>query len=109
MDRPGKAPEHNQSRLGTGTHRPSASGPRRRAWWFYLRIGLAAVAVIGLVLYSILGVLLPPTSNPTNVAIAGEPLGRAPGFSLPDQHGQIYTLTPGDGKNHLLVFYMGYF
>jgi cytochrome oxidase Cu insertion factor (SCO1/SenC/PrrC family) len=109
MDKPDKGPGPNHSRLGTGIDHHSASGPRRRAWWFYLGIGLAAVAVIGLVLYSILGASLLPTSGPTNAAISGGPLGRAPGFSLPDQHGQMYTLTPGDGKNHLLVFYMGYF
>jgi cytochrome oxidase Cu insertion factor (SCO1/SenC/PrrC family) len=109
MDRPDKAPGHNQPRRGTGTHRHSASGPRRRAWWLYLGIGLAAVAIVSFGLYSILGASLLSTSGPTNAAISGEPLGRAPGFSLPDQRGQMYTLTPGDGKNHLLVFYMGYF
>jgi len=109
MDKPDKEPGPNHSRLGTGIYHHSASGPRRRVWWLYLGIGLAAVAVIGLVLYSILGASLLPTSSPTNAAISGEPLGQAPGFSLPDQHGEMYMLTPEDGKNHLLVFYMGYF
>ncbi|MBI4328625.1 MAG: hypothetical protein HY685_02020 [Chloroflexi bacterium] len=30
-------------------------------------------------------------------------------FSLLDGFGQTYTLKPGDGRAHLLVFYMGYF
>ena len=33
----------------------------------------------------------------------------AQGFSLKDVNGQTYTLTPGDGKTHLVLFYMGYF
>jgi len=33
----------------------------------------------------------------------------APGFSLRDPYGQSYTLSPGDGKAHVLVIYMGYF
>lgn len=109
MDGPDKGPGHSQFRPGTGTHRPMASGPRRRAWWLYIGISLAAFAVIGLVLYSIWGAALLPTGGPANAAISREPIGRAPGFSLPDQHGQMYTLTPGDGKSHLLIFYMGYF
>jgi cytochrome oxidase Cu insertion factor (SCO1/SenC/PrrC family) len=43
---------------------------------------------------------------PLNLAVVGQP---APGFSLMDQYEQPYTLNPGDGKNHLLVFYMGNF
>lgn len=34
---------------------------------------------------------------------------QAPAFTLPDQSGETYTFTPGDGKDHVLVFYMGYF
>jgi cytochrome oxidase Cu insertion factor (SCO1/SenC/PrrC family) len=34
---------------------------------------------------------------------------QAPPFSLNDTSGKAYSLNPGDGKNHLLVFYMGYF
>lgn len=33
----------------------------------------------------------------------------APGFSLKDQNGQTYTLNPGDGRPHVLAFYMGNF
>lgn len=44
--------------------------------------------------------------KPATAALIGKP---APGFSLQDVNGQSYTLTPGDGKAHLLVFYMGYF
>ena len=109
MDRPDEAPGPSQSGPGTGTNSNSDSGPRRSPRWIYIGAGLAAVAVIGVVLYSILGVSLLPNDGPTSAANSEEPLGEAPGFSLPDQHGQIYTLTPGDGKNHFLVFYMGYF
>lgn len=48
------------------------------------------------------GVATPP---PKAVLIGGQ----APPFSLNDASGKAYSLTPGDGKNHLLVFYMGYF
>jgi cytochrome oxidase Cu insertion factor (SCO1/SenC/PrrC family) len=48
----------------------------------------------------------PSSGAPLNVAATGN---SAPGFSLPNQYGQTYTLTPGDGKNHVLVFYMGNF
>ena len=34
---------------------------------------------------------------------------QAPAFTLSDQSGQTYNFTPGDGKDHVLVFYMGYF
>ncbi|GEM_PF-6104906 len=49
---------------------------------------------------------LPSSGSPLSVAAIGK---SAPGFSLPNQDGQTYTLTPGDGKNHVLVFYMGNF
>jgi cytochrome oxidase Cu insertion factor (SCO1/SenC/PrrC family) len=45
-------------------------------------------------------------TGPAGVAEIGKP---APGFSLKDAYGTSYTLNPGDGKNHLLVFYMGNF
>lgn len=41
-----------------------------------------------------------------NATDVGKP---AVGFTLKSANGQAYTLDPGDGKNHLLVFYMGYF
>ena len=48
----------------------------------------------------------PGVSGPLGIATVGRP---APGFSLTDQYGRSYTLTPGDGKNHVLVFFMGNF
>jgi hypothetical protein len=56
-----------------------------------------------------MGASLFSSNGPTNGANLDVMTLRAPGFSLLDQQGQTYTLTPGDGKNHLLVFYMGYF
>ena len=39
-------------------------------------------------------------------AMAGD---QAPAFTLSDQFGETYNFTPGDGRDHVLVFYMGYF
>jgi len=67
---------------------------------------------IGLVVYfsqgrqSSLATSSSSATGPLRLAVVGQP---APGFSLPDQYGQTHTLAPGDGKNHLLVFYMGNF
>ena len=36
-------------------------------------------------------------------------LGAASPFELGDQFGNIYEFTPGDGKDRVFVFYMGYF
>lgn len=33
----------------------------------------------------------------------------APAFELVDQFNNEYKFEPGDGQNHILVFYMGYF
>ena len=85
------------------------SGSKSGARWIYIGAGIAAVAVMGVALYAILGASLFPNDGPSSGANLEETSGRAAGFSLPDQYGQTYTLTPGDGKNHLLVFYMGYF
>ena len=49
-------------------------------------------------------------SSPGAAALPLAEVGKpATAVSLKDPYGQTYTLTPGDGKNHLLVFYMGYF
>jgi len=86
---------------------------RRRPLRTYLLAGSLALAVaLGLLVYfgrsgeSSQAASSPGSAGPLRLAVAGQP---APGFSLPDQFGQPYTLAPGDGKNHLLVFYMGYF
>ena len=31
----------------------------------------------------------------------------APAFSLADSEGRTFTVAPGDGKNHVLIFHMG--
>jgi cytochrome oxidase Cu insertion factor (SCO1/SenC/PrrC family) len=95
--KPGNVPESRQS------------DPKRRPRWIYIGAGIAAVAAIGVALYAILGASLFPNYGPTNETNLEEKSGQAPGFSLPDQHRQTYTLTPGDGTKHLLIFYMGYF
>ena len=97
MDRPDNAAE-----------RPP-SGPKSSHKWVYFIAGIAVVTAIGVAFYAIMGTSLFSSDDPTNGANLDEISLRAPGFSLPDQNGQAYTLTPGDGKNHLLVFYMGYF
>ena len=48
----------------------------------------------------------PGVSGPLSIATVGRP---APGFALTDPYGRTYTLTPGDGRNHVLVFFMGNF
>ena len=71
------------------------------------------IAVVGVVIVGLM-IGLPTyfsqrhmrSTPPTDVAAVGKP---APGFSLQDLQGRTYTLTPGDGKSHLLVFYMGNF
>jgi cytochrome oxidase Cu insertion factor (SCO1/SenC/PrrC family) len=74
--------------------------------------GLALAVAVGLSVYfsrsgeSLPAAGLPSSGAALNVAAIGQP---APRFSLPNQYGQTYTLTPGDGKNHVLVFYMGNF
>jgi hypothetical protein len=74
--------------------------------------GLALAVAVGLSIYFSQSDEIPPAAGspssgaPLNAAAVDRP---APGFSLPNQYGQTYTLTPGDGKNHVLVFYMGYF
>jgi cytochrome oxidase Cu insertion factor (SCO1/SenC/PrrC family) len=79
----------------SGESSPSAGSPSAGAPLYFSRSGESPSAAG------------PPSSGASlNAAAIGQP---APGFSLPNQYGQTYTLTPGDGKNHLLVFYMGNF
>lgn len=46
------------------------------------------------------------TAPPPKAVLIGD---QAPSFTLQDPAGKAYSINPGDGKNHLLVFYMGYF
>lgn len=86
---------------------------RRSSPWVYMLVGGLALAVaIGLVAYfTQRGESSPAAGSPSSGApLNAAAIGRsAQGFSLPNQYGQTYTLIPGDGKNHVLVFYMGYF
>jgi len=86
---------------------------RQSSLWVYMVAGGIALAVaVGLAVYfsqsgeSSQAASSPGSAGPLRLAVVGQP---APGFSLPDQFGRPYTLAPGDGKNHLLVFYMGNF
>ncbi len=83
---------------------------RRRSLW--LVGGLALVVAVGLSVYlsqsrqSSPSAGLPASGESLSMAAVGRPASE---FSLPDQYGQTYRLSPGDGKNHVLVFYMGNF
>lgn len=82
----------------------------------YLLVGGVALAIVAgsLVYLSDSRQSPEPPSSSSNgaspsvasVAIVGK---SAPGFALPNQYGRAYTFTPGDGKNHVLVFFMGNF
>jgi cytochrome oxidase Cu insertion factor (SCO1/SenC/PrrC family) len=105
----------SKSKAFVQKHTRSRGGRRLKlgSLWAYMLVGgLALAVVVGLSVYfSRSGESSPAASSPSsgaplNVAATGNP---APGFSLPNQYGQTYTLTPGDGKNHVLVFYMGNF
>ena len=99
-----------------GSETSSGTGKRQkglRLRLYMLALSLLVVgAGVGLAVYFSQGrgssqaASTPSQAGPLRLAVVGQP---APGFSLMDQTGQPYTLSPGDGKNHLLVFYMGYF
>ena len=105
----------NKGKVVTQGRAPSGArqGKKRTPVWTYIMLGLVALGLgIGLAVYfsqsrqSSPATSSPSQAGPLGLAVVGQP---APGFSLTDQYGQPYTLSPGDGKNHLLVFYMGYF
>ncbi len=76
---------------------------------YFLVGGLAILGLgIGLPVYfgSRMSMRDSSASQPASAGQVGQP---ASAFTLRDAYGQPYTLAPGDGKNHLLVFYMGYF
>ena len=85
---------------------PSPIWERIPAWGY---IAGASVLILGLM------VGLPAWSHArmmNNMAMPAEAVevgSQASGFTLNDASGKAYTLTPGDGKAHLLVVYMGYF
>jgi cytochrome oxidase Cu insertion factor (SCO1/SenC/PrrC family) len=104
--------------------RPAGRQPRKPIRWrAYTLVGILVLVIAIVVPVYLARVLVVPayptqsSGSPTAAPGAGEgaPSGiasvgnSAPAFSLQNQHGQTYTLTPADGKNHVLVFYMGYF
>jgi cytochrome oxidase Cu insertion factor (SCO1/SenC/PrrC family) len=106
----------NKGKAATRGRTPDRAREGKRRTPFVIPILVLGLAVVGLAIG--LGVYFsqsrqpsPTSSSPApagsnSIASVGQP---APAFSLMDQYGQPYTLNPGDGKNHLLVFYMGYF
>jgi hypothetical protein len=81
---------------------------KRAAWGIPLGIALAIVLAIGLVdmaLYD--GSEATGSRTPIDLASLGPQVGeRVPGFSLPDQNGQIRTLESILGPNGaMLLFY----
>lgn len=82
--------------------------------WAYVLVISLAFVIGGISLMTYLGQLHHPAQSfapPARAALpnatdVGKP---AVGFTLQNANGQAYTFDPGDGKNHLLVFYMGYF
>lgn len=86
----------------------------RIPWGVYLLVVSLALLVVGIGVPTYLSQIhhAPQAASSFGVAAPldiGAEGGPAPGFSLQDAHGQTYTLRPGDGRVHLLVFYMGYF
>ena len=85
---------------------------RRVPIWAYVLVLAVIVAGISLPLYlgqrgsSAQSTGTPNSAAPPGVAAVGQ---SAPGFALNDSYGQTYALTPGDGRAHILVFYMGNF
>jgi cytochrome oxidase Cu insertion factor (SCO1/SenC/PrrC family) len=98
-----------QKQMGSKSGKQSKRSP---LWIYTLVGGLALAIAVGLLVGCSQSRPSSPTAGspasgaPLSMAAVGKP---APGFYLPNQYGGTYTLTPGDGKNHLLVFYMGNF
>lgn len=93
----------------------TAAASKRRPWiWIAVAIGI--VVAIGLAAAVTWAVKRGSDRPPV---VSGQPIpevsGRqAPGFTLMSASGEPtsytpYTYTPGDGKKHLFVFFMGYF
>lgn len=96
-----------------GTRR--GAGRKRRAWiWI-----AAAIGIVAAVLIAAGGAWAVKRGSDRPPVVSGQPVpelsGRqAPGFMLLSAAGEPtnftpYTFTPGDGKAHLFVFFMGYF
>jgi cytochrome oxidase Cu insertion factor (SCO1/SenC/PrrC family) len=106
----------NKGKAATRGRTPGRGRDGTRRIPFGVPILVLGLAVVGLAIG--LGVYFSQSRQPSPTSSSPAPAGSnsissvgqpAPAFSLMDQYGQPYTLNPGDGKNHLLVFYMGYF
>ncbi|MBI4219252.1 MAG: hypothetical protein HY682_03835 [Chloroflexi bacterium] len=99
---------------GIGTNAAS----RRRAWIRAAAavVVVAAIVVAGGVIWAVKrgsdeGARAPAVSGQALPGVSGR---KAPQFTLVSATGAPtdyapYTFTPGDGKRHLFVFFMGYF
>lgn len=88
-------------------------GMRVPRWFVFVFLGLV---LLGLAIGLLLSLGQATTPSPAASSLGSVPLPEgalvgkpALAFELKDPYGQPYTLSPGDGKAHLLVFYMGYF
>ena len=117
MDESKKAPALSK----TPSSGKKRQGPPISIWE---RIPFGAYLAIGVVVVLALGIGLPvyfgnrhmssmdmssSADSKSSNAAAATLGGPAPAFTLKDPSGQSFSVSPGDGKAHVLVFYMGYF
>lgn len=98
----------------------TAAAKKRKPWirrpWIWIA---AAIGIVAAVLIAVGGIWAVKRGSDRPPVVSGQPVpelsGRqAPGFTLMSASGEPttytpYTYTPGDGKKHLFVFFMGYF
>lgn len=99
-----------------GTRRGAA---RTRSPWIWIVAAIGIVAAVLIAAGGIWAVKRGSDEGAKAPVVSGQPVpemsGRqAPGFTLMSATGAPtnytpYTFTPGDGKTHLFVFFMGYF
>lgn len=93
--------------------RSKAATPKFRApLWERVPVGLIIVIAGVVILGLMIGLPAWSQSRMANMSMSTAQTlegAKAKAFSLKDLNGQTYTLTPGDGRAHVLVFYMGYF
>lgn len=106
----------NKARRAAPSRAKLGGGRRRQQYWLPLGLVLLLIfgVVIGLIVY-LTGRSAAPAERSVSQAPRSAPAAiligqNAPAFTLPDAvSGKTYSFAPGDGKNHLLVFYMGNF
>lgn len=105
------------TKRASGVNRAKSAAPRGR-FFTARRIWMVAIPLLTVgVLAAVTAFLFvrsgdEPESTGRAFSSAGGPIGSAQAFqpfTLMNQFGKRVTITPGDGKNYLLVFYMGYF